>query len=249
MTVSKTVSPKASTRRAMTSRPCRVRASYMVASTPSTCSRGFSRSWTLSMVSTSSATARRAKNSQISGMMTPCAAVRALTVSRPERGLAVDQDDVVVVLDLLQRPVQHLFPGHLVDQLHFGGGEVDVGRQQVNVFDAGLVDGVADVHLAVHQDVVDREVQFVRVDAEAGGERTLGIEVDQQDAAAVFGKRRGQVDGGRGLPDAALLVDHGDNPRRAVGGQRRGFREVAVGAPGGAHDGVVQVEFGAFQSC
>ena len=86
MTVSKTLSPKASTIRAMTSRECRVRESNIVASTPSICRRGLSRSWTFSMESTSSATARRAKNSAMSGMTTPCAAVSALTVSSPSEG-------------------------------------------------------------------------------------------------------------------------------------------------------------------
>ena len=40
MTVSKTVSPNASTTRAKTSRPCTVRESYIVARMPSMCSRG-----------------------------------------------------------------------------------------------------------------------------------------------------------------------------------------------------------------
>ena len=86
ITVSKTVSPNASTSRPTTSRPCSVRGSYMVASTPSMDSAGFNRSWTFSMVSTSRATARSAKNSAVSGMITPCAAVSALTVSSPRDG-------------------------------------------------------------------------------------------------------------------------------------------------------------------
>ena len=57
-------------------------------------------------------------------------------------GLAVDEDDVVIVLDLLQGPVQDLLACHFIDQLNFGRGEVDVGRQQVDVLHAGLVDGV-----------------------------------------------------------------------------------------------------------
>ena len=58
----------------------------MVASTPSICSLGLIRSWTLEIESTSSATARSAKNSQISGMITPWEAVSALTVSSPRDG-------------------------------------------------------------------------------------------------------------------------------------------------------------------
>ena len=86
MTVWKTLSPNASTTRATTSRLCRVRLSYIVARMPSISSRGLSRSCTFSIVSTSSATPRRAKNSHSSGMSTPCAAVSALTVSSPSEG-------------------------------------------------------------------------------------------------------------------------------------------------------------------
>jgi len=144
---------------------------------------------------------------------------------------------------------QGVVAGHFVDQLHLGGGEVDVRREQVHVFHAGLLDGVADVHFAVHQHVVHGEVELVRVGAKAGGQGALRIEVDQEHAAAVFGQGGGEVDGGRGFAHPALLVHHGDDPRRTVGGQRRGLRKVALGPPGGAHDGVFQIEFGAFQSC
>ena len=86
MTVWNTWSPKWSTTERTTSRLCRVRLSYMVARMPSTWSRGLSRSVILSIVSTSRATPRIAKNSHSSGMITPCAAVSALTVSRPSDG-------------------------------------------------------------------------------------------------------------------------------------------------------------------
>ena len=60
--------------------------SYMVASRPSMASFGLSREDTLSMVSISSATPRRAKNSHSSGTSTPSAQARALTVSKPSDG-------------------------------------------------------------------------------------------------------------------------------------------------------------------
>ena len=86
ITVWKTVSPHACTSRCMTSRPCRVRPSNIVPSTPSISSLGLSRSRTLSIVVLSSATPRSAKYSHSSGTMTPSEAVRALTVSRPSEG-------------------------------------------------------------------------------------------------------------------------------------------------------------------
>ena len=89
------------------------------------------------MVSVSSAIPRSAKNSHSSGMITLSAAVSALMVSRPERRRAVDQDHVVAGPDLLQHPEQRLLAGHLRDQLHLGGRQVDVAGQDVQVLDPG----------------------------------------------------------------------------------------------------------------
>ena len=69
----------------------------------------------------------------------------------------------------------------------------------------------------LHEQVVDGAVELVRVDAEPDRQRALRVEVDQQHPAAVLGQRGAQVDRGRGLADAALLVAHGDDrgPGRA----------------------------------
>src|SRR6185312_3154145 len=81
-----TRSPNASRTRCCTSRVCRVRGSNIVARMPSTSRFGLSRSRTFSIVSISSATPRRLKNSQASGMSTVSAQARALIVSRPSEG-------------------------------------------------------------------------------------------------------------------------------------------------------------------
>lgn len=86
MTVWKTLSPKCSTTEPTTSRLWRVRPSNIVARMPSIVRPGLSRSVILSIVSTSRATPRMAKYSVSSGMITPWAAVSALTVSRPSEG-------------------------------------------------------------------------------------------------------------------------------------------------------------------
>ena len=52
-----------------------------------------------------------------------------------ERGLAVDEHDVVVVEDRAQHAGQDLLAGDLADELHLGGGQVDVGRQDVEALD------------------------------------------------------------------------------------------------------------------
>ena len=50
-----------------------------------------------------------------------------------ERGLAVDEDDVVVVQQRAQHPGEDHLAGDLADQLHLGRGQVDVGRDDVEV--------------------------------------------------------------------------------------------------------------------
>ena len=60
----------------------------------------------------------------------------------------------------------------------------------------------------------------MRLDAQAYGQRTLRVEVDQQHAAPVLGERGAQVDGGGGLAHPALLVADRDDARRAVAEQR-----------------------------
>ena len=136
-----------------------------------------------------------------------------MTVSRPERGLAVDQDHVVVLDRRGQHALQGLLAGHLVDQLHLGGGQVDVGGQQVHAGDAAGHDDLVEGHVALHQQVVDGQVHLVRVQAEADRQRALRVEVDQQHLAAELGERGTQVDGRRGLADATLLVAHRDDAR------------------------------------
>src|SRR5690606_29960708 len=86
ITVSNTVSPNASTTRAMTSLECRVLGSNMVARMPLMSNFGFSRSRTFSIVSINNAIPRRLKNSHSSGMITLSAAVNAFTVSSPSDG-------------------------------------------------------------------------------------------------------------------------------------------------------------------
>ena len=47
--------------------------------------------------------------------------------------------------------------------------------------------------------------------SDAAGEIALGIDVDEEHALFGERQRRGEVDGGRGLADAALLVGDGDD--------------------------------------
>ena len=86
ITESKTVSPKTSMTRDITSRLCEVRRSNIVTKMPRISRLKFNRSRTFSTVSVSSARPRSEKNSHSIGISTPCAQASALTVSSPSEG-------------------------------------------------------------------------------------------------------------------------------------------------------------------
>src|SRR5690606_33011901 len=109
-----------------------------------------------------------------------------------QRRLAVDEDDVVFSGDLTQHAREDRLAGDLVDQVHLGGGQVDVGWQHVEVRGRGVHDRVVRVTLGVQQQVVDRG-NVVHDDAESGRQGTLRVEVDREHPAPVLGERCGEV--------------------------------------------------------
>jgi hypothetical protein len=156
---------------------------------------------------------------------------------QPERRLAVDEDHVVLGDGRLQHPLEGLLPGHLLDELHLGRGEIDVRGEEIHAGHVRRHDDLVDGDVALHQQVVDREVHLVRVEPQPDRQRALRVEVDEQHLAAELGQRGTEVDGGRGLAHAALLVAHGDHPGVAVDPDRSRLRDVRHRAPGGAeHD-------------
>jgi hypothetical protein len=60
-----------------------------------------------------------------------------------------------------------------------------------------------------YHDVVGREA--LRAHAEPGGGVRLWIEVEDEDAPPVARERSAEIDGGRRLADAALLIRQGDD--------------------------------------
>ena len=133
-----------------------------------------------------------------------------------QRRLAVDQHVVVAVQHRMQRAGQRLLAADLVDQLDLRCRQVDVARHQVHVLDPGVDQHVVDGHPRLDQQVVHGVLELVVRHAEPRRQRALRIEVDQQHPPAVLGQAGAQVDGRRGLADAALLVAHRDDLGRAV---------------------------------
>src|SRR5690606_24960771 len=132
-----------------------------------------------------------------------------------QRRRAVDEDVVVAFAHRRQRVAQaQLLVRHL-EQLHLGGGEVAVGRQQWITAVLAVPQGLVDVAVA-HQHIVDRRLQGRLVHTAAAGGVALGIEVDQQHLALGGDQRGGEVDAGGGLGDPALLVGDGKYLAHAV---------------------------------
>src|ERR1035441_10050803 len=101
-----------------------------------------------------------------------------------------------------------------VDEFQVGADQVLVGGDDVQAFESGGADGVPRVGVA-KQDVV--EAGFVGVFGDTGpaGGIALRVGVHHQDPYVVGCQGSGEVDGGRGFPDAALLVGNSEDSAQA----------------------------------
>ncbi len=110
-----------------------------------------------------------------------------------------------------------MLPSDRADELDLRAEQVHGRGQDVEVRDGGLENGGAQ-GLAPDQDVVDVGVERALVDAEPAGGVSLGVEVDEERPALGHRETGGQVDRGRRLADAPLLVDDSDHAGPAFGG-------------------------------
>ena len=124
----------------------------------------------------------------------------------------VDADEVVVVDDGRQRLLQRALAADLHAHRDLGAGQVDRGHGDV---DLALLDHVADRDV-VDEHVVHAALDLVGVDPLAHRQVALRVEVDGQDVVAGLGEGDGQVQRGRRLRDAALLVRERDDLRPAL---------------------------------
>src|ERR687898_772539 len=131
---------------------------------------------------------------------------------QPETGRGVDADEVVVVAYLVQGLLKRALATDLGAHRDLGAGEVDRSY--------GDIDLALDDHLA-DRDPVDEHVEhalldLVGVDALAHRQVSLRVHVDRQHAVAGLLEGDGEVEGGGGLRDPALLVRERDHPGRAL---------------------------------
>ena len=112
--------------------------------------------------------------------------------------------------------------------LEFEAGKIECRRRDRQLRHRGRHDSVAHRRFG-GEHVVGGEAAVAAIDAEAGRGVALRIEIDDQYLLADGGERGAEIDRGRGLADAALLVgdrqDAGDLGflRADFGGERRGF--------------------------
>ena len=132
---------------------------------------------------------------------------------------AVDED----VVEVARRevigegaPEPHL-PSHQRHQLDLGAGQVDGRRGAVEPLDRWTRNDDLGERLPVHQNVVDAGHLGVMVDPEGRARIALRVKVDDEDLETGLSQRGGDVDGGGGLADAALLVGDREDPRRRWG--------------------------------
>jgi hypothetical protein len=91
------------------------------------------------------------------------------------------------------------------DQLHLDRREIRGCRQEINAWP-----DIADRQLAnpirIEQGVIEGLVQPALVDAEGGGGIALRVGIDDEDPVSPIGEECGEIDSGRCLADAALLI-------------------------------------------
>ena len=130
-------------------------------------------------------------------------------------GLTVNQDMGILSLERVQILPQDSLSTHGVHQGDLHAGELDVGGHQVNAFRV-VQDTLAGAQLLVHQDTAHRvgqgKEQLVRLGmAQADGQASLWVPVDQQHLLPGLRQPDAQVGTGGCLANAAFLVGNGDD--------------------------------------
>ena len=111
-------------------------------------------------------------------------------------------------------------------EVHFGPGEVEFGSENLKVGVTGRLQHIEGTGLA-EENGVEAFAGHV-LQAEATGGIGLGIKIDEEDPATCFGRSRGEVNGGGGLADPALLIN--DSHDAHTQGKRRSG-ELSSGFP------------------
>jgi len=131
---------------------------------------------------------------------------------KAERGRAVDDHVTEATAQLAQRAAKAVLSLGLRGQLDLGARQREVRRNQVKPGHRGWKGDVVDHRLAAQQ-LVDGQPLAADVEAEPAGAVGLRVEVDQDDLPPQLGEGSAQIDRGRRLAHAPLLVDDRDDAR------------------------------------
>src|SRR5205823_6593064 len=131
---------------------------------------------------------------------------------RPHGGRSVDEDHIEVGQDRFQLPAQKDLTVDLLRFQKVVGLDVDGVGQEFQL-GTDLDEVAADLRRLVNQETMCRGVELVQVDAQAGAEIPLLVEVDSKCPVPRCGKADGEVEGDRGLSAAALCVSESKNMR------------------------------------
>ena len=133
---------------------------------------------------------------------------------KTQRGTAVDDDEVVVVLDGVERTLDEILPVLFIDQFHLGTDKVDASGEDSEVGGVGFDEAVVDVGMP-EETLVGALFQIVSVDSKTGGGIGLRVGIDKQHLVLHHRQCGTEVNGSGGFAHTALLV-----------GDRDGFTHV-----------------------
>jgi len=125
--------------------------------------------------------------------------------NQAQRGLAVDDDKVVIVFNRFEQRFQHPFAVGVVDHFYFGAHEVDMAGHYVEVGNIRFEDDIPDGCL-IHHAVVQALGNIVQIEPHTGGAVGLGIGIDQQCSHFQHCKAGREVDGGSGIAHPPFLI-------------------------------------------
>ena len=112
------------------------------------------------------------------GTRTESAAVRALSVRRPERGRTIHYDERVIVLHLLDHLLELILSILSGDQLDFCPDKIFICRNEIQPINLRFQDDSLE-RLAEHQGVIKRAPGRILRKANSRGRVALGIAIDQ----------------------------------------------------------------------
>ncbi len=132
-----------------------------------------------------------------------------------QRRRAIDQNEIVLGAYCLYFIAQTEFTSGCVHQFQIGSDQILIAGDQIEAFKFSMQDGLGDFGPTQENMVQARKVGTLCGSHSCGGV-ALWIGIDYEDAEIVSSQGGGNINGGSGLPNAALLIRDGKNPAQAV---------------------------------